>query len=216
MGILSNLKKNKEKKENISLLKNTIYDLIIYTIIFLIIFVILRFFLKAIFNLNDTSKIIVNYKDAVTYTVNNTIYIAIVSVIMSIGSFLIFMGTIFSSFKRKLINKDNYKMYTWFMAVVILIMTTLAGVLIMRISYESLLCIGKVCKITDLSFYNYELEIYNRLYIGLVLNYSIWTFITILICGFTIKYLHNKRIVIKETSDKKPLLSKLFKKHKKK
>ena len=159
--------------------------------------------LKSVFNLNDTNQIINNYKDAVEYTINNTTYIAIVSVIMSIGSFLIFIGTIFSSFRKQLINKDNYVKYTRFIVVMILILTAIAGIAIMRISYDSLLCIGKICKIADLSFYTYELEVYNRLYLGLVLNYSIWTFIIIIICGLTIKYLYNKKIIVRQTKEKK-------------
>ncbi len=214
MSIIDKIKKSKNKDENRPLIINTIYDLIIYSLVFLILFVLIRLALKSMLNLNDMGKEITSYKEAVSYTVDNTIYIAIISVIISIGSFCVFMGTIIDNFKRKLINKDNYRFYIVFMIVSILILTAVAGLLIIGISNSSLLCIGKLCKITDLSFYNYEVAIYERLHLGLVLNYSIWTFIMIIISTYTIKYLHNKKIIIKET-EKEGIIKRIIRKKKK-
>ena len=216
MGILSKLKMKKEKDNYKNLLINSTYDIIIFIIIFLIIFVLARMILRTALNLESVPSMIQTYKEAVSYTISNTVYIASVSILISLGNLFIFMGTIISSFKRKLLNKDNYQQYTRFITIAILLLTTISGIALIIMSYNSLICIGKLCNITDLSFYTYELETYNRLHLGLVLNYSIWTFMTILICGWTIKYLYNKKIIIKETNQSERLINRIFKKRKNK
>ncbi len=215
MGLLKRIKRNKENSDIKNLLISSSYDIAIYSIIFLIVFCLIRMGLRAFLNLNDMSHVISTYKAAVSYTIDNVIYISIISVIINIGSFLIFTGTIINNFRNKLIRKDNYKPYTVFITVAILILTALTGVLIIAISYNSILCISELCKISDLSFYSYELEIYNRLYLGLVINYFIWTLITIIVCAYMIKYLHNKKILIKETEKKYGFLSRIIKRKKK-
>jgi len=210
MIIFSKLKKEKENKEIKHLLINSTFDLIIYTLIFLVIFILLRMGLKNIFDLNSANRIIETYKEAITYTVNHTIYVSIITIIVNIGTFVVYLFTVLSSFKKKLINKNNYKAYIIYMIISILLLSSIAGILIIYLSFNSLLCISHICKVSDLSFYNYELEVYSRLSIGLVLDYAIWTFITIAICTNIIKYLHNKKILIKEK--KSISLKRLFKK----
>ena len=102
------------------------------------------------------------------------------------------------------------------MIIMVLILNTIVAYITTKISLNRISRVGSSILVGDLSFYNIELSIYNRLYLGLALNYAIWTFITIIICAILIKYVYNKKIVIKETKDKKLFLSKLFKKSKKK
>lgn len=215
MKLFNKLKKDKNKEFK-QLITNSILDIIIYTLIFLIIFVLIIMALKSIFNITDSNVVINNYKVGLTNTINNAIYIAIISIIISISSFIIYICTIISSFKSRLINKNNYKKYTNFMIIMVLILNTIAAYITTKISLNRISRVGSSILVGDLSFYNIELSIYNRLYLGLALNYAIWTFITILICAILIKYVYNKKIVIKETKDKKLFLSKLFKRSKKK
>ena len=210
---LFNIGKKAKDKQVETIIINSLYDIMIYTIIFVIAFIIFRMILISIFNLNSTT-IINDYKTAVEFTLNNTIYIAILSILINVGTLLIFMGTIISSFKACLLNKTTYKPYIRFITISILLLTITTGIILINASYDGVLSVGSLCKMSDLSFYNYALDVHNRLYLGIVINHVIWTLVMIVLCYYTIKYLHNKKIIIRETNKTNNLFSRLLKKKK--
>ncbi len=197
MGIFGKhkLKKNRDAVEK--LVCFSIYDILIYSICFAIMLIIISMGLRSWLNINNTN-IITNYQSAVSYTVDSNIYISILSILINISVLLVFLFTVGNAFRRRLLNKEDYRQYIVFIVVSILVLSTVAWVGTVALAYDRLLCIDKACQVTDFSFYSYELDALNKLYAGVAINYYVWTLLAIFLSVVFIKYLYNKKIIIKE------------------